>query len=634
MASPTTTTTPLANGTFESGKLAPWRVTAGQASVQQRAGQDGTYGVALGPETTSLEQTVTVRPRSRYRLTAGLQCGSGAEEVRVGVLSNGGAVREVSSSLVSYQRAELMFATGDSEAEVTVFLRKPGSGVVSFADNLSLDFIGAADRADDGSMNAIVRPPVRTVKVDQEIPQQSDDRMRWLLDAKFGMFIHWGLYAGPGQGEWYQHSAKIPPQEYAKLAYPESGDEYFAATDYDPGHWAEVARAAGMHWMCLTARHHDGYSLFDNPHPNAFTSVQTHKRDFVREYVNAVRKAGLKVGLYFSPIDWRYPSYYDVAGTDCKPNVFGYTTSPDHKENARLWKAENYAAVRQLMSAYGRIDYVFWDGGWLAEQGTDADSAYFHEPGLHMSPDNPWPIPSEFVETDSSGKPLGIMGLVRKHQPQLLCNSRYGWIGDIADQEGSGAVTGPIRFDPILEKCMSIQWGAWGYDRGSVEHGHIMGRDTVIDYLGNCVVRNMVLLLNFGPDRFGRMPAPVESSLRQTGEWLARVREAIYETRGGPWQPVDGEYGFCFKGRTVYAHLFQKYAGDTFRTPAIGRLKPRRAYDVYTGRSLPITVAPDRTITIREIDRTSSPADTIVAIEFETDVLKYAAPPAAPTTAA
>ena len=196
-------------------------------------------------------------------------------------------------------------------------------------------------------------PAPRTPQTQMGITQLSNDKLDWLLDAKFGMFIHWGLYSGPGRGEWFMQNQGILPEKYRQFAFPESGDAYFDAADYHPEAWAKLAKDAGMKWMCLTARHHDGFCLFDSPHPNAFTSMQTLHRDLVAEYVQACREAGLKVGLYYSPLSWRYPGYYDVTGTNCLPNKFGYTTDPSHMENARLMKEENYVNVKKLLTGYG-----------------------------------------------------------------------------------------------------------------------------------------------------------------------------------------------------------------------------------------------------------------------------------------
>jgi alpha-L-fucosidase len=136
----------------------------------------------------------------------------------------------------------------------------------------------------------------------------SDDtaasRIAWWRDAKFGLFMHWGVYSIPGRGEWVQWNEQIPVDEYAKLA------GQFHPDKFDPDAWAAIAKAAGMKYTVLTARHHDGFALFDDPDSDFTAMKSAAHRDFVAEYVNAVRKAGLRVGLYYSPLDWRFPGFF------------------------------------------------------------------------------------------------------------------------------------------------------------------------------------------------------------------------------------------------------------------------------------------------------------------------------------
>ncbi len=143
--------------------------------------------------------------------------------------------------------------------------------------------------------------------------------MQWWRDAKLGMFLHWGVYAIPGRGEWVMFTERMDVDEYRKLA------DQFRPTQFDARAWAKAARDAGMRYMVLTARHHDGFCLFDS-RASDFTSVKTAaKRDFVAEYCEACREAGLRVGLYYSPMDWRFPGcslrarlgrfYGEVTGT-------------------------------------------------------------------------------------------------------------------------------------------------------------------------------------------------------------------------------------------------------------------------------------------------------------------------------
>ncbi len=280
--------------------------------------------------------------------------------------------------------------------------------------------------------------PVREVKEDMGIAMQPDEKVRWMKDDKLGMFIHWGLYAGPGKGEWYMENQGVSIGDYRKLAYPESGEEYFDARDFDAHKWIDLAKRVGMRYVCLTTQHHDGYALFEIKYMNAFTSKNTHNRDFVKEYVEACREAGLRVGLYKTLINWRFPGYYDITGKDCRPdNKFGYKTAAWHKENARLMKEELYCQVKELMTNYGKIDHLFWDGGWIAQRGSDADGTPFWESGKYMSDDNAWQVNPYFRDyEESTGKPLGLMGMVRKYQPDIVVNPRSGWMGDFTCEEG------------------------------------------------------------------------------------------------------------------------------------------------------------------------------------------------------
>lgn len=197
-------------------------------------------------------------------------------------------------------------------------------------------------------------PPLRIPKLDMGVEQQSDDKIEWLQDAKLGMFIHWGVYSGPAKGEWYMENSAVTPEDYRKYVTDATGEQ-FTAGAYNPADWAQLAKDMGARYTVLTARHHEGFALWPSTHPNAWHAGQAPpQKDFVGQYVTAVRDAGLKVGLYISPLSWRYPGYYDVTGTNCLPNKWGYTTDPAHKENARIMKNELYQQVRELVTGTAR----------------------------------------------------------------------------------------------------------------------------------------------------------------------------------------------------------------------------------------------------------------------------------------
>jgi alpha-L-fucosidase len=288
-------------------------------------------------------------------------------------------------------------------------------------------------------------------------------------------------------------------------------------------------------------------------------------------------------------------------------------------ENARLMKEENYVNVKKLLTAYGKIDHIYWDGGWLGQKGSDASAAFFHEPGKYLDPANRWPIPKKYHDLEEvTGKALGIMGMVRKYQPDAITNLRYGWMGDIIEEEGPRETTGKIRNSEICDKNLTIQNGGWGYNAKSIAEGNVMTLDQLVRYMANCVVRNMTFLLNVTPDRHGVIPELEQKRLKEMGAWMAKMGDAIYGTRGGPWEPVDWQYGYCYKGSTVFVHLLKDYPGKTFEMPPLGKLRVKKVYEVYTGKPLPFEG--DSSVTIHDIDRTSSPADSVVAVVYDDEI--------------
>lgn len=330
------------------------------------------------------------------------------------------------------------------------------------------------------------------------------DMAQW-RDLKFGMFIHWGLYAIPGRGEWVMYNEKIPADEYVKIA-----DE-FNPMRFDADQWAQVAKDAGMKYMVLTARHHDGFCLWDSHSSyRDFTSLKTAaKRDFVKEYVQACRDTGLKVGIYYSLMDWRFPGYF-------KPKEL--------QENALLMKAQCWGQVEELCTQYGPIDILWYDGGWLAHQGTDADAAWLWEP-------------------------VKLNQMVRKHNPKTVINPRSGWEGDFNCNEGNSTITGPIIPFP-WEKCLNLNKGPWGYSPKQ----NLMSYEKIINMLLDVFTRDGNVLLNVGPDADGVIPASHVQRLRQVGNWMAKHADSIYSTRGGPFQPTHN-YGSTYKDNKIYVHI-------------------------------------------------------------------------------
>ena len=402
-----------------------------------------------------------------------------------------------------------------------------------------------------------------TLAPDLLLPEQD---LAWWRDAKLGIFVHWGLYAIPARGEWYMHNEKVPAERYAQLA------RSFNPRHYDPDAWAALAAEAGARYMVLTARHHDGFALWDSPssfgHFDAPHSAA--RRDLVAPFVRAVRRAGLHAGLYYSPMDWRFPGYF-------KPRELA--------ANAQAMKRQGYGQVEELMSRYGPIDVLWYDGGWLAHQGTDADAAWFWEPDR-------------------------LNRMVRRHQPQVVISPRSGWRGDFDVVEGDAIVTGPIR-PRAWEQCFSINRNAWGY---TTDQRTLSGNEVIVR-LVEVVVRGGNLLPNLGPDPDGRIPAEQQRTLRELGAWMRQHGEAVQGTRAGPLQPVDGVWGTTQRGDRVYLHVL-RWPADELQLPALPR-QVRAARNLSGGGvgwrehegGLAVTVAPaDRGTPVTVIELTLAAA--------------------------
>ncbi|MBX3001510.1 MAG: alpha-L-fucosidase [Caldilineaceae bacterium] len=314
---------------------------------------------------------------------------------------------------------------------------------------------------------------------------------RWFPESRFGMFIHWGPYAQYGRGEQILFREHLDQAEYERRACA------WNPQHYDPAHWARVAQDAGMKYAVLTTRHHDGYCLWDSQVTDYTSVQQTPKRDFVAGYVEAFRAAGLRVGLYYSLADWRIPAYWDGPAVDPE----GWAT----------FRAYVHAQVRELLTNYGKIDVIWFDGAW--------------------------------PQTAADWKSAELVEMMRSLQPEILINNRLG-----ADKEGDAAAgvvpsTGRSRHlgdfgtpeheiraeDRLWESCQVTTWRLWGYTTGE----RWRPADLLLDMLVESAGKGGNLLLNVGPDAEGRLPAEFEDRMAQIGAWMRIHGEAIYGVEAG-----------------------------------------------------------------------------------------------------
>lgn len=315
---------------------------------------------------------------------------------------------------------------------------------------------------------------------------------RWFNEARFGLFIHWGPYAAVGRGEQSLFRDHLDQRTYARQACR------WNPRRFDPHAWAAVARDAGMKYAVFTTRHHDGYCLWNTRQTDYSSAMQAPRRDFVREYVDAFRAAGLRVGLYYSLADWRIPAYWDGPARD--------------PEGWNRFRDCVHGQVRELLTDYGPIDVMWFDGAWPHDQ--DA-----------------W-------------RSRELVAAMRALQPGILINNRLGAApaGTVSADGGAGAGESAklgdfgtpehhITADPsrLWESCQVSTWRLWGYGIGE----RWRPADLLLDMLVEAASKGGNLLLNVGPRPDGTLPQPFVRRAAAIGAWLRVHGEAIYGTEPG-----------------------------------------------------------------------------------------------------
>jgi alpha-L-fucosidase len=420
----------------------------------------------------------------------------------------------------------------------------------------------------------------------------SDHTASWFDTARFGMFIHWGHSSQRGiELSWPLVGGAFGPPMSRDLSV---ADYHATAATFDPKAWDAAALAArakvlGMQYAVFTTRHHDGYSMFHSQHSDFSIAQSPYGRDIVREYADAFRAAGVRVGFYYSLSDWHHPDYPAFREED-KP--YGVDRIPQQPDEAAWQRYLDYmfGQVRELMTNYGEISVLWFDGQWERRR-------------------REW-------------KADELAAMVRELQPGIVINDRLPGQGDYATPEQfvpAQAPAGP------WETCMTIN-ESWGFNP---EDTRYKSSRTLVHTLCEVASKGGNLLLNVGPRGDGAVPTEIETRLDDVAGWMARHRDSIIGTTPGlePWQ----FYGpSTRRGNTVYAHLLMRpYDSVTIRGVRAKRLQSARAMGTGADlrRHMRVSVVdtmfntpdPLGEITIDVPAATIDDFATVIALEFEGD---------------
>jgi alpha-L-fucosidase len=345
------------------------------------------------------------------------------------------------------------------------------------------------------------------------------ERLWWMREARFGLFVHWGLYSVAARHEWVKQRERLDDAAYQRYF------EHFDPDLYDPRRWAQLARRAGMRYAVLTTKHHEGFCLWNSALTDYKATNTPAGRDLVGPWVEAFRAEGLKIGFYHSLLDWHHPEF----------PIDGMHPQRDDEQAQAAAKGRDvsryadylHGQVRELLTGYGPVDYLFFD---------------FSYPGRTWG-----------GKGRDDWRSEELLALVRSLQPDVVVNDRL-------DLELEGDVLTPEQYQPtsslsgdgrLWEACQTLN-GSWGYDRDNLDW---KTPDQLIRMLVDGVSKDGNLLLNAGPTGRGEFEPRAVGTLDAIGRWMDQHARSVYGAGPAPYVPPP-DTRYTQRGDRLYLHLF------------------------------------------------------------------------------
>ncbi len=336
--------------------------------------------------------------------------------------------------------------------------------------------------------------------------RKRDPRLRWFDEARFGMFVHFGLYTQLGRGEWVQYEERIPRHQYERLT------ETFNPHRFSADTWVDLAEQAGAQYITVTAKHHDGFCLFDSALTDYKITNTRFGRDLIGELIAACQRRGMRLVIYYSQPDWYHPNFAHRRG------AFKDLQNPPPDQRPDWPKFQDYVEgqVRELVTNYGRVDGIWLDGSHKSE---------------------------------AAWRGRRLYELIKEHQPHAVVNDRAR-CGDFYTPERSL----PDDLGSYLfEACQSVQTIHWGWMKDSP----LFNTPHLVESLGRMAAAGGNYLLNVGPLPDGTIPEEQAARMREIGAWLRRNGEAIYATEGYPLETGSPQVLATRRGSDIFLYLLR-----------------------------------------------------------------------------